>query len=285
MQTSVHQIINISIMSKLSIFSIILIFLTACSTMKSPEIIAHRGAAHDAPENTLAAFQLAFEQNAAGIEADFHLTKDREIVCIHDANAKRTSGKDLVIADSTLAELKKLDFGSWKGKNWIGEKIPVLKEVFSIIPDDKKIFIEIKCGPEIIQPLKNIIDKTKLKSEQIVIISFNQNVIKESKKILPKQKTYLLTGFKKDEKNGEFHPTAKELVTILKKINADGADCQGIPQIDEAFVNEIKKAGKEIHIWTIDSPETAKRFRKLGVDSLTSNRPELLKSTFEMRQY
>ena len=246
--------------------------------MKSPEIIAHRGAAHDAPENTLAAFKLAFEQNADGIEADFHLTKDGGIVCIHDANAQRTSGKDLIIAKSTLAELKKLDFGSWKGENWKNEKIPTIQEVFSTIPNGKKIFVEIKCGSEIIEPLKNIIDKTELKSEQIAIISFHQEVIKESKKLLPQLKAYLLVGFRKNEETGGIYPNAKELITLLEKTNADGADCQGVPQIDKVFVNEIRKAGKEIHIWTIDDAKTANHFKKLSVDSLTSNRPKLLKN-------
>ena len=258
--------------------------LTACTTMKNPEIIAHRGAAHDAPENTLSSFELAFEQNADGIEGDFHLTKDGEIVCIHDSSTGRTSKKDLIISQSTLAELKELDFGSWKGENWIGEKIPTIKEIFSMIPDNKKIFVEIKCGPEIVEPLKKAIDTTKLKPEQIIIISFNQNVIKESKKILPKQKAFLLTGFKKDKKTGEFHTNVKELVATLEKLNADGVDCRGILAVDENFINEIRKAGKEIHIWTIDNPETAKRFRKLGVDSLTSNRPKLLRSTFEVQE-
>ena len=250
--------------------------------MRNPEIIAHRGAAHDAPENTLTAFKLAFEQNADGIEADFHITKDGEIVCIHDANAKRTSGKDLVISESTLSELKQLDFGSWKGEKWKGEKIPAIQEIFSIIPDNKKIFIEIKCGTEIIEPLKKVIEKSELKPNQIVIISFNQNVIKKSKKMLPNQKAYLLTAFKKDEKTDRFHPTAKELIATLEKINADGADCQGIPQIDKAFVNEIRKAGKEMHIWTIDDIKTANRFKELGVDSLTSNRPKLLKKSISL---
>ena len=248
--------------------------------MKSPEIIAHRGAAHAAPENTLAAFKLAFEQNADGIEADFHLTKDGKIVCIHDANAKRTSGKDYVIADSTLSELKELDFGSWRGKDWSNEKIPTIEEVFKTIPNGKKIFIEIKCGPEILPPLNNAIKSSELDTGQAVIISFNHDVIKKGKEILPNQKFYLLTGFKKDEKTEEIHPTSKELVETLVYLNADGADCQGLPHIDENFINKIKKSGKEIHIWTIDDIETAKCFKELGVDSLTSNRPKLLKKTF-----
>ncbi|MDA1056051.1 MAG: glycerophosphodiester phosphodiesterase family protein, partial [Planctomycetota bacterium] len=87
-----------------------------CSTVSHGQlIIAHRGGSHDAPENTLAAFRLAFEQGADGIEGDFYLTRDNRIVCIHDADTKRVADKTLVVAESSLAELKRLDVGSWKG--------------------------------------------------------------------------------------------------------------------------------------------------------------------------
>ena len=71
-----------------------------------PRIIAHRGASHDAPENTLAAFRLAWEQGADGVEGDYYLTKDGEVVCIHDATTGRTGDRDLKVASSTLAELR-----------------------------------------------------------------------------------------------------------------------------------------------------------------------------------
>lgn len=84
-------------------------------------IVAHRGASYDAPENTLAAFRLAFEKDADGIEGDFYLTSDNRIVCIHDSDTERVAGKKLIVAKSTLAELKQLDVGSWKDKKWHAE--------------------------------------------------------------------------------------------------------------------------------------------------------------------
>ena len=109
-------------------------------------LTAHRGASHNAPENTMAAFNLAWQENADGIEGDFYLTSDGQIVCIHDATTARTGDIDLTVATSTLAELKAVDVGSWKGSEWSGEQIPTLEEVLSCIPTGKYIQIEIKAG-------------------------------------------------------------------------------------------------------------------------------------------
>ncbi|MDP6721144.1 MAG: glycerophosphodiester phosphodiesterase family protein, partial [Pirellulaceae bacterium] len=92
-------------------------------------IVAHRGASYDAPENTLAAFRLAWRQGADGIEGDFYLTKDGQIVCIHDADTKRTAGVSRQVAKSTLAELRELDVGRWKDEEFAGERMPTLQQV------------------------------------------------------------------------------------------------------------------------------------------------------------
>src|SRR5205809_874799 len=90
------------------------------------EIIGHRGASHDAPENTMASFRLGYEQGADGVELDIHLTKDNEVVVMHDYDTGRVSGVTNKIADSKLSELRKLNVSAW-GK-WTNqpfkEKIP-----------------------------------------------------------------------------------------------------------------------------------------------------------------
>ncbi len=83
-------------------------------------IVGHRGASHAAPENTLAAFDLAWQEGADGAEGDFRLTRDGRIVCIHDEDTERTAGKKLVVATTTLAELQQLDVGSWKDPRYAG---------------------------------------------------------------------------------------------------------------------------------------------------------------------
>lgn len=84
--------------------------------MHSLTIIAHRGASHDAPENTLPAYKLAWQQGADGIEGDFRLTADGQIVCLHDPSTGRVGDRDLVVSESTLAELRQADMGVLKGE-------------------------------------------------------------------------------------------------------------------------------------------------------------------------
>ena len=133
-----------------------------------PLVVAHRGASYDAPENTLPAFKLAWDQGADAIEGDFLLTKDGHIVCIHDRTTKRFCDQDLVVSKSTLKQLKVLDVGSWKNEKYAETRIPTISEVFSTVPDGKKIFVEVKCGIEIIEPLAKEIKKKKLGCERII---------------------------------------------------------------------------------------------------------------------
>ncbi|MFV2065815.1 MAG: glycerophosphodiester phosphodiesterase family protein, partial [Pirellulales bacterium] len=118
-------------------FSHLVVILCSClaTTVASGQlIVGHRGASHDAPENTLAAFQLAWQRGADGVEGDFYLTSDGHIVCIHDADTERVAGEKLIVAESTLADLRQLDVGAWKGERWRGEKIPTLEEVLATVP-------------------------------------------------------------------------------------------------------------------------------------------------------
>ncbi|MBI4850085.1 MAG: glycerophosphodiester phosphodiesterase [Nitrospirae bacterium] len=246
-----------------------------------PEIIAHRGASHDAPENTLAAFKLAWLQGADGIEGDFRLTKDGRIACIHDATTKRTAGVNITVAKSIFSRLRALDVGSWKNKKWGKERIPAFEEIFSCIPEGKKVFIEIKCGVEIIAPLKDAIAISGLKPRQTVVMSFNEAVIFETRMQLPRIKALWLTNFARDKNTGEWGPSIDRIVKTLKKIKADGLNCIGHQIIDEAFVKTLRKNKMELHVWNVNDIETAVYFRHLGVDSMTTDRPGWLRDILD----
>jgi glycerophosphoryl diester phosphodiesterase len=250
--------------------------LNACAN-KPAEIVAHRGASFDAPENTLASFNLAWERKADAIEGDFFLTKDSTIVCIHDKTTGRLAGVDLSVAHSTLAELKVLDVGAWKGAEWTGERIPTLDEVLVTVPDGKKIFIEIKCGPEILPELKRSLTDSPLDSDQIVIISFNKDVIAAVKEQIPVYKAYWLTGFRKDDQSGRWQPALDNVLSTLKTIGADGLDCRADDVVDGLFAKALKAAGMELHVWTVDDPDKARFLQDIGVRSITTNRPEWLR--------
>ena len=133
---------------------IVFFVLTLCCFLQAQSISAHRGASHDAPQNTLPAFLLAFEKGADFIEGDFFLSKDKKVVCIHDKDSGKLADKKLVIEQSTWSELQKLDVGYKKGDKWKGSRIPLLEGVLEIVPDNKGIFIEIKGGLEIVPYIK-----------------------------------------------------------------------------------------------------------------------------------
>ena len=171
-------------MRYLRLLNFIVAALLAVTLMMPPrralaqEIVAHRGASDAAPENTLAAFRLAWKLGADLIEGDFYLTTDGHIVTIHDKTTKRTAGKDLPVAQSTLAELRQLDVGVWKAPQYRGQRIPTLAEVLAVVPPGKKILIEIKCGPEIVPQLKTELAQSSLKPAQTIVIAFDESVVR-----------------------------------------------------------------------------------------------------------
>lgn len=247
-----------------------------------PAMIAHRGAAHDAPENTLAAFELAWRQGADGVEGDFRLTRDGAIVCIHDADTRRTAGEAVTVAEATLAELRRLDVGCWKGERWRGARIPTLDEVLAAVPDQGMVFLEIKCGPEILPPLKAALAASRVPPGQVVVVSFHEAVVVEAKRLLPRVKALWLTAFETDQKTREVHPSPETILETLATTGADGVGCSAHPAVDAALVQMLRAAHKELHVWTVDDVATAERFVHLGVDSLTSNRAGWLKRQLGM---
>ena len=259
-----------------ALFAIGSILILCNAGWSKPLIVAHRGASFDAPENTLPAFELAWKQAADAIEGDFLLTKDNRIVCIHDGSTKRLADRNLAVRGSTLKELRELDVGSWKHEKYKGTKIPTIAEVFATIPDGKKIFVEVKCGKEIIPYLVKEIGKSKLKTEQVVLICFKQEVVKAFKKALPDNKAFWLSSFKKD-KEGAWKPTLETVLQTLKDTNSDGLDAN--KNVPGEIARKIMKEGYEWHAWTVNDVATAKKLKNLGIHSITTDRPELIKSS------
>lgn len=245
-------------------------------------IIAHRGASADAPENTVAAANLAWKQGADGIEGDFYLSADGRVVAIHDSNVKRTAGINRHVSKMTLAELQRLDVGRWKHERFAGERIPTLTQWLDTVnhaPADGLFLLEVKSGPETIGPIKKALTAHPIDKRRIRIIAFKDTVVAESKRQMPDIDAYLLTSFRKNKDTGAWHPTADELIERLKKCSADGADVNANENvIDAPFVNTVWTAGYELHCWTVNDPAVADRFRKLGFDSITTDRPALLRT-------
>src|SRR5690349_12960399 len=112
------------------------------------EWIAHRGESCLAPENTMAAIDLAWKLGADAVEIDVHLTRDGHLILSHDFDTQRTCGEKRLFTEHTLADLQKLDAGKWKGEQFAGEKMPTIDDALASIPSGKRMFVEIKVGPE-----------------------------------------------------------------------------------------------------------------------------------------
>jgi glycerophosphoryl diester phosphodiesterase len=218
------------------------------------------------------------EQGADGFEADFYLGKDGHVVCVHDADTKRVAGKKLLVTESPFEELRSLDVGSWKGPQWKGERMPTLEEVLAAVPDGKKIFIELKSSREVVGPIAKILAASKLSPAQVVVISFHAEAIAECTKQLPQFKALWLCGMKK-KKDGTPPPTAEQVAATLARIGADGLDAEGVPEyFDAAFIERLRQLGcREFHVWTIDDPQIASFYARLGAASITTNRPGWLR--------
>lgn len=271
----------LNIKNRFSFFLLTLVtIMNACvGTAEKPLIVAHRGASKEAPENTLPAFKLAWEQGADAIEGDFYLTKDGRIVCIHDRDTQRVSGTNLVIEASTFAELRALDVGHWRGAQYQGTVIPSVEEFFAAVPAGKGVYVEIKTGPEIVPELLKILQRSGLKDEQVTFICFKEEVISTIKRVAPQFRANWLCSFERDAQ-GNVTPTLEQALDTLRKIKADGFS-SSLKYLTDSFALGILAAGFEWHVWTVDDPEDAKRCVTLGVKSITTNTPGKIRQALE----
>jgi glycerophosphoryl diester phosphodiesterase len=231
-------------------------------------VYAHRGASAYAPENTLAAFKKAVALGADGIELDVQLTKDNNLVIIHDYELQRVSNGKGMVKDKTLSELKELDFGSKFGKEYKDEKIPNLEEVLELIQGWNGILnVEIKSAPQftnegveekVIEVLRryNYINKT-------IISSFNHLTLLKIKEIDADVTTAILY----DEQMEEPWTYAKYLGTAA--IHPSGYSLT--PEI----VKECHKENVKVNVWTLNKEQEMNLAIKAGVDGIITNYPDI----------
>jgi glycerophosphoryl diester phosphodiesterase len=250
-------------------------------SLRAVEIIAHRGASFDAPENTLAAMKLGWEQNADGVELDLWLSKDGKLIVFHDKDTKRFEPTARAITNLTLAEARQLDVGSWKSEKYKGEPVPTLESILTTMPKGKRVVLEIKDGPQIIPEFTRVLRASGVPEKQLVVISFNYASLAASKKDWPKVDHYFLMDYKQDTKTQKF----PELAPLIKR--AKGAGFEGLNlsfkwPITKEFVTEVKGAGLKMYVWTVNDAEVARGLVDAGVDGITTDKPQWLREQLKM---
>lgn len=238
--------------------------------MRKVEWISHRGESLDAPENTKSAFLLAMERETDGIETDIHLTGDGELVCIHDGNTRRVGDREILIEESTFAETQSVDVSNGMAA-YKGEKIPLFRSVLALLKPGRKFYVEVKENdPRVLPVMRRELERSGVALENIVMISFHRDIVRESRRVMPEVKTLWLTSF--SEENGRVSPTPEETIAFLKEAKADGIDAHALEKaFDAAYIKALKDAGFHVAVWTVDDAGTAERYAAMGVDSITSN--------------
>jgi len=239
------------------------------------KIIGHRGASFDAPENTVAAVRLAWERGADAVEVDARLSRDGRAVLMHDGNVRRTTGVDADVADLTYADLRALNAGAWKDARWSGERIPTLGEALSLTPAGRQLMVEIKCGPEIIDPLTETVEAWAGRPEELVFAGFSDETMARVKAALPAHRVYLISRTRTED--GSPAAGAATFVERARAAGLDGLSLSACDEIDAAFARQVHEAGLPLVVWTVDDPALAGQMVEAGVDAIATNRPGWLR--------
>jgi glycerophosphoryl diester phosphodiesterase len=238
---------------------------------------AHRGASHDAPQNTLAAFHLAREMGADGVELDVQTSRDGEAVVIHDFTVDATTDGQGAVKDKTLAELKELDAGSWFDVRFAGQRIPTLQEVIVEIGHQLLLNVELKTrgfsNTDLAAEVVRLIEDHNL-VHRTIVSSFNPFALRQVKRLNPRINTGLLY---------HFDLPANLFRTLLLLLTDPDALHPEKHLVTQEYMTWAKEKGYRVNVWTVDEPAEMERFIALGVDGIITNRPDVLRKVLEGR--
>jgi glycerophosphoryl diester phosphodiesterase len=242
--------------------------------------VAHRGGAGLAPENTLAAFRAGLAYDADALELDVHLSRDGELVVIHDPVLARTTNAAGEVGALTFAELRRLDASArYFGTPVERQLIPTLQEVVDLAKGRTSLQIEIKVRadgsryPGIEAKVVETLRQSGMVDEAVVL-SFDFPTIAAVKEIEPRLRTCALISRAYLEKIGKRGPAA-----VAAEMAALGATFVGVEKswLSEPLYKELRARDLGVGAWTVDDPEAMRKFALMGVDFITSNRPDLLR--------
>jgi glycerophosphoryl diester phosphodiesterase len=229
-------------------------------------VIAHRGASGHAPENTLAAFKRALTLGATFIETDLQLTRDSRFVAMHDPTVDRTTNGQGKVHDMTLAEIRRLDAGSWFGSAFAGEKVPTLDEILEFSKKNDAVFyLELKPGGSwggehaLIGALRE-----SGEIRRAAVISFDPEILANLRRIEPTMMTGLLYEGQLEQ------PIEKALEVGARQLAVRG------DLVKPKLLQEARKKDLQVICWTVNHPAHIRTLMAAGVDGIMSDYPDRL---------
>jgi glycerophosphoryl diester phosphodiesterase len=234
-------------------------------------ILGHRGASSDAPENTLAAFRLALEQGADGVELDARLCGSGEVVVFHDERLERLTGGSGRVADTPWTELARMKVRAGPAGPSPG-RIPLLSEVLEELPRSSFINVELKSedwpGTRVADAAGALLEAGRHEAH-VVVSSFDARCLLRLALAYPRLRRGLLLDPDK--------PQLLQRHLALPLVGRDAVHPEA-RQVTEADVQRWHAGGREVAVWTVDDAELARRLAAWGVDTCITNRPGALRA-------
>jgi glycerophosphoryl diester phosphodiesterase len=235
---------------------------------EKPLNIAHRGASGHAPANTMAAFLLATEMGADGIELDVHLSADGELVVIHDHTVDATTDGQGPVSALSLAELQQLDAGSWFDPRFAGERIPTLRQVLTAVGQRLLINVEIKVvpghhPPALEREAVRLIEESGM-VDRVLISSFSPRSLRRVRRLNRQIPLGLL-----------YSRPAPAVLPALLRLSYDALHPHyGL--VDARTSARARERGQRVNVWTVNDAGEMRRMCDLGVDGIITNYPDVL---------
>ncbi len=227
-------------------------------------IIAHRGASSYAPENTMAAFDLALQMEASHLELDVHLTRDDHLVVIHDATVDRTTNGTGPVADQTLTVLQTLDAGAWFGEAFAGARIPTLADVLTRYQGRAHLHIELK-GHTAHLPQRTVdLVRAHGMAQHVTFTSFQHPHLRTMRAYAPELPTGWLVGEISE--------------AVIAQAHALGCTqlCPRAPLVTPEIVQRLHAERFRVRAWGVANEALMRQVVEAGADGMTVNFPDKL---------
>ena len=232
-------------------------------------VIAHRGAAGKAPENTLASVRQALKDNTDWVEIDVQESSDGKVVVIHDSDFMKLAGVNIKVWEGSLKELKEIDIGSWFDPEFSSERIPTLAEVLEEVRGKSRLLIELKYYGHARQLEQRVVDIVEQAGmvDQVAIMSLKHEGIKKFKTLRPEWRTGLLLT---------------KAIGNLSKLDVDFL-AVNTAMATSGFIRRTQSTGKQVYVWTVNDQVSMSRMMSLGVDGIITDEPELTRNVLTER--
>jgi glycerophosphoryl diester phosphodiesterase len=244
-------------------------------------VIGHRGACAVAPENTLPSFEAALAAGADLVEFDYRHTSDGTPVVIHDATYARTTdarrawrGRRMGVAERALADLRKLDAGSWKHSRFTGTRVPTLEETLDAITPGAVPLIERKAGDA--ATCARLLQK-KLLVNGVVVIAFDWRFLRELKTLVPE---LVLGALGPSAANGR-GPLKAAMLDAVLQMGTELVVWNN--RVSRVAIAAAHARGMRVWVYTVNDPDEAVGLADIGVDGIISDNPELIGHALERR--